>query len=140
MLSGDCWKRFRADSGSIVPLLAVVVLLVLMMGALVGATAQQYRRAAGAQWAADAVALAVAAEGTGPEGRRIAAELATANDAVLRSITTVPPAAADVEDMVSMVVVVEVEHRGAVAFAAAARFESGQIATSSDNLPRPIGD
>ncbi len=104
------------------PLLAVVVLLVLMLGALVGATVERHRRSAAAQWAADAVALAVASTGTGPEGQAVAIELAAANDSVLRSIHTVPPESGHDGRVVSMVVVVEVEHQGAVAISAAARF------------------
>lgn len=121
-----CQRAFKSDDGSIVPLFLVVVLLVLMMGVIVGTTAEQYRKAAVAQWAADAAALAGAAEGPGATGPSSAGGLAEANDSQLVSIVMVPPPFSVADEAVSMVVVVEVEHRGVTAFAAAARFITDQ--------------
>ncbi|MEM9656229.1 MAG: hypothetical protein AAGA65_29355 [Actinomycetota bacterium] len=110
------------DAGSIVPLVAVLAVVFVLVGALVGATARRQHQVSVAQWAADAAALAAAAEGTGPAGRVAAARLAAVNGANLVSLTAVPPPPGLGDRVVSLVFVVEVEHEGAVALAAAARF------------------
>ena len=60
---GDCRKVNRRDAGQILPMVAVVLLVVALMGLLVVRFGMQVDRRAQAQAAADAVALAGAAEG-----------------------------------------------------------------------------
>lgn len=122
----DTWPPERArgnsDDGSIVPLLAVVVLIVMLSGLLVGLTAERHRRHAGAQWAADAAALAAAAGGVDQTGPASARGIAEANGARLVSMSTYRPPALLGPDVVSTVVVIRVEFGGVTASAAAARF------------------
>lgn len=120
----DRGRRFGDDDGSVVPLLAVLVVVVALAGLLVGATVEQQRRQAAAQWAADAAALAAASEGVLGEGAGPASArtIAERNGARLLSISTHRPPAVLGPDVVSMVIVIRVDYRGATAAAAAARF------------------
>ena len=104
-----------------------VVMLVAVAAAMVTVTVAVHAgRVAEAQWAADAAALAVAAEGQ----ERAGEELAAANGAVLVSVSVVPDGvalselgiAAHGSTISPSVVVVEVERAGIRARAAAARF------------------
>jgi Tfp pilus assembly protein PilX len=77
---GDCRKVNRRDAGQILPMVAVVLLVVALMGLLVVRLGMQVDRRAQAQAAADAVALAGAAEGEVRAG-----SVAEANGVVLES-------------------------------------------------------
>ena len=104
------------------PLLAVIVVVVVFGGMLVGLTAERHRRQAAAQGAADAAALAAIGEGIGGTGPGSAAGIAEANGARLVSISSHRPDLELGPDVVSMVVVIRVEFEGVTASAAAARF------------------
>lgn len=130
MRDRNCWRQrmgsFRDERGSIIPLFAVVLLVAVAAMALIVALAAQAARVSKAQWAADAAALAVAAEGQPDAG----VALATAHGAVLVKVSVVPAGvplselgiAAHGATISPSVVVVEVEREGIRARAAAGRF------------------
>lgn len=133
------WSPARSDPGgergSIIPLFAVVLFVMVAATMAVVAIAGHTARVARAQWAADAAALAVAAVGYegGPQdgpGVQAGRLLAEANGAVLvrvsvsgsGSISVDPNSSHHGSTPLSATVVVEVEREGVVASAAAARF------------------
>jgi Flp pilus assembly protein TadG len=130
MRDQNCWRRGfeRSDGerGSIIPLFTIVLLVAVAAMALIVALAAQAGRVSKAQWAADAAALAVAAEGRSDAGTA----LAEAHGAVLVTVSVVPDGvplselgvAAHGATISPSVVVVEVERDGIRARAAAARF------------------
>ncbi|MGH1489149.1 MAG: hypothetical protein ACRBK7_07100 [Acidimicrobiales bacterium] len=114
----------RSDRGSIVPLLAVVLLVLAMVTGTIGLATQHYVRLARAQWAADAAALASAAVGLSGSDIDSARALAEANGAELVSVSVVDPTGGSGAGPtpLSSVVVVEVELGGLRARSAARRF------------------
>jgi Tfp pilus assembly protein PilX len=75
-----CRKANRRDAGQILPMVAIVLVVVALMGLVVVRLGMQVDRRAQAQAAADAVALAGAAEGEDRAG-----SVAEANRVVLES-------------------------------------------------------
>ena len=117
--------RSRSETGAVVPLMAIVLVVTMMLGLLVGVTAQYGHRQAAAQWAADAAAMAAAVEGVDATGPSSGRGLARANGGTLISAVLMPPQPGPDDRFVSMIVVVEVEFDGVRATAAAVRVVSG---------------
>jgi hypothetical protein len=105
--------RLGADDGSVLPLVAVMLAMLALTAMLLVASVDVLVRRARAQAAADAGALAGAAE-----GRFRAEEVVEANDGVLVKYREQPGRSAHSD----MVVEVEVEVRGVGAVAAAERY------------------
>ena len=122
------------ERGSATPLLAIVLGGVVLALSVIVVRAEYRVRVAQAQWAADAAALAAAAEvvsaldGGGPEARRAATRLAEANGARLVSTELIdrpgPRSHPGIDEStpISPTIAVEVELGGVRARAAAARF------------------
>lgn len=117
-------ERLRSDRGSMVPLLALVLLVLAMVVGSIGLSTRHYVRLARAQWAADAAALASAAVGLSGSDIDSARVLAEANGAELVSVSVVDSIGdSDIgATPLSSVVVVEVELGGVRARSAARRF------------------
>jgi hypothetical protein len=103
----------RADDGSVLPLLAVVLGVAVLCLLMITATADLAVRRSRAQIAADAGALAGAAEGEGRAG-----EVVATNGAILSSYREQPGRGPDA----LVTVTVRVEFRGASAEAWAERY------------------
>lgn len=118
------------DRGSVIPLVAVLMVAAALVVAVIVVTTEQAVRAARAQWAADAAALAAASAGAGAaDAEQVARDLAEANGATLVSLLVAPDPgmASQVGERraASPVVVVRVDYGGISARAAARRFSLG---------------
>jgi uncharacterized membrane protein len=116
------------DRGSVVPVVALLLVGLVLSVAVIQATTERYTRLARAQWAADAAALAAAASGPSGTDEVAARAVAEANGASLLGLGVGPAGSegpvsiGDGSTPLSPVVVVEVEFEGVRARAAARRF------------------
>jgi hypothetical protein len=111
--------------------MSILLLVVAMMVLVIGVTGHHGVRAARAQWAADAAALAAAGVGpTSLEAESVAREVAEANGATLLTLVIAPESGSDSgvgvgqRQAASPVVVIEVDYGGVIAQAAARRFST----------------
>lgn len=84
-----------SDRGSVVPLLAIVLVGFALSVVVIVATSRHAARVARAQWAADAAALAVAAAGPESGGITAGREVAEANGARMIGVSTAWPSPAE---------------------------------------------
>lgn len=121
----------NGERGSVVVSLTIVLLVAALVAVSIAAAAVGSVRSADAQWAADATALAIAAEGVSPDGIDAGRAVAQANGANLLTVSVgidsavccgpdwPPPEDGSDDTRLSTVVAVNIEKDGVRATAAA---------------------